>query len=559
MNYFDSVFASEISELVASALLHFVWQGAILALILFFTVKIGRIRSARTRHLLSNMTLLSMALAPVLTMVWSLYDTVPMRAEELSGQPPTGFPGPFQVSDASNSEWRQLSTIWHRPDFRLAVLFLWLSGVVILSTRLVFGFAMTLWIRAKVKPLDEILEQKIRSLGQRLRINSAKRVYSSMRISQAMALGFIRPIVLIPAAWLTELSPQILEAVIAHELAHIRRWDLWVNLLQRVIEVLLFYHPAVWWLSHRICLEREMCCDEIAADCLDRAAYARSLESVARISRGNLLLATSIQGATQMNLLNRVRYLLGSAPAESAGNWWAAGFAGIAVPVLATIAIAMGAGPTSRTAIADDGKATETQKSDPEAVQQNDLLSITLIGDGDAVPDHDLEITPGYAMAVRMSGDVAKEWYRLMLPGRKFKPGDYTTVVGKITEVLPDGRFKIENNIPVENQGQVVQQFSMTVVAERSRIKSYPKPEKDLKTLFKVEGKPASQKFKPSSQSESDILTFEIKNVGGEDVPMATEINYTLVATDISRSFVEVSDLKSVTFKLWELKEQVGK
>ena len=95
----------------------------------------------------------------------------------------------------------------------------------------------------------------------------------------------------------------MIEAIIAHELAHIRRWDLWVNLLQRIIETLLFYHPAVWWLSSRIRLEREMCCDEIAARCFDRVLYARSLESVAKISQGNLLMVASINGEKQMKLL----------------------------------------------------------------------------------------------------------------------------------------------------------------------------------------------------------------------------------------------------------------
>ena len=112
----------------------------------------------------------------------------------------------------------------------------------------------------------------------------------------------------------------MIEAIIAHELAHIRRWDLWVNLVQRIIETLLFYHPAVWWLSSRIRLEREMCCDEIAAKCFDRELYARSLESVAKIGQGSLLMATSIRGGKKMKLLNRIRYLLGLAPADAAGT-----------------------------------------------------------------------------------------------------------------------------------------------------------------------------------------------------------------------------------------------
>ena len=100
---------------------------------------------------------------------------------------------------------------------------------------------------------------------------------------EAVVTGLLRPMVLLPAAWLAEMTPEVLEAVIAHELAHIRRYDLWVNLFQRFVETLLFYHPGVWWLSRRVRLAREMCCDEMAARATgDRVVYATALELAAR-------------------------------------------------------------------------------------------------------------------------------------------------------------------------------------------------------------------------------------------------------------------------------------
>ena len=87
---------------------------------------------------------------------------------------------------------------------------------------------------------------------------------SSRRAVEVVALGYLRPMVLLPATLVTQMPPEMLEAIIAHELAHIRRLDLWVNLAQRVVETLLFYHPAVWWLSSRLRSERELCCDELA-------------------------------------------------------------------------------------------------------------------------------------------------------------------------------------------------------------------------------------------------------------------------------------------------------
>ena len=88
---------------------------------------------------------------------------------------------------------------------------------------------------------------------------------------------------LVPVAWVTEMPAEALEAVIAHELAHVRRLDLWVNLLQRVVETLFFYHPAVWWISRQLRQEREMCCDEMAVAATgERLAYVEALELVAR-------------------------------------------------------------------------------------------------------------------------------------------------------------------------------------------------------------------------------------------------------------------------------------
>ena len=187
-----------------------------------------------------------------------------------------------------------------------------------------------------------------------------------MKVGQAVAVGFIRPVVLIPASWLTQLTPQMIEAIIAHELAHIRRGDLWVNLVQRIIETLLFYHPAVWWLSSRIRLEREMCCDEIAATCFDRALYVRSLESVAKIGQGNLLMVTSINGGKKMKLLNRIRYLLERAPADAAGNWWAVGFVAMVLPFAAAVAFSMAA--MAKPSVATEDKDSAESKAIEEIV-----------------------------------------------------------------------------------------------------------------------------------------------------------------------------------------------
>ena len=97
-------------------------------------------------------------------------------------------------------------------------------------------------------------------------------------IWQGTVIGWLRPVILLPTSALTGLSPSHLEAILLHELAHIRRLDYLINLLQTIVETLLFYHSAVWWVSRRIRIERENCCDDVAVSVLGGSRdYATAL------------------------------------------------------------------------------------------------------------------------------------------------------------------------------------------------------------------------------------------------------------------------------------------
>ena len=378
MNPFSMSFVAEFAELLTTALIHFVWQGAVLTLILLVIVKLLDVRTARLRYLLSVGTLLVMGMAPIVTaMLHHQGNSQPEHSPvELSGQSNPIIEEHTAINTAGRivaALQKGSATPWN-PSIEVYVLIAWLVGVSILSIRLAIGFGVTLWIRVNVKPLPDEFEQRVRILSDRLSVSARQRVFACVRVGQAVAVGFIRPVVLIPASWLTQLTPQMIEAVIAHELAHIRRLDLWVNLMQRIIETLLFYHPAVWWLSSRIRLEREMCCDELAAKCFDRELYARSLESVAKIGQGNLFMATSINGGKKMKLLNRIRYLLGLAPADAAGNWWAVAFVAFILPFAAAVAFLLSAVATRSVATADNDSAKSNVATRSVATADSDSV-----------------------------------------------------------------------------------------------------------------------------------------------------------------------------------------
>ena len=124
-------------------------------------------------------------------------------------------------------------------------------------------------------------------------------------------IGWLRPVVLLPVFALTGLSEEQFRAVIAHELAHIRRHDLLVNLFQMLVETLLFYHPAMWWLNRRIRAERELCCDEIAVSLTgNRLEYARALTLMAEWKNAPLLAMAANRGP----LSQRIFHILGRKP-----------------------------------------------------------------------------------------------------------------------------------------------------------------------------------------------------------------------------------------------------
>jgi len=318
------------AERVVVTLVHFLWQGSVVA----FAVLLAALwwgKDVRRRYTISVCGLAALATFPFVTFAFvsggRLWDEGSERIAELENA--TFQPSYVGVGTPSNG-WNAalaeeaMGTSSEQGDFLSAavpwVMSAWLAGVAVLSTRLLLGIVSLAWLKRTGELAGDMLREQACRLSRRLAIRTPV-VRVSRRISQAVAVGFFRPIIIVPTAWLIELPPECLEAVLAHELAHIRRRDLWINLLQRVVETLLFFHPAVWWLSQRLRREREMCCDELAVSLTGRRVeYARTLELVARRRRALVapVLAAGI-GGEKMALLNRVRNVLGLAPSATGG------------------------------------------------------------------------------------------------------------------------------------------------------------------------------------------------------------------------------------------------
>ncbi len=308
-------------EILGWTLIHFIWQGTLVALSLAFVLRMLRGASTNARYATACAALLMMLAAPLATMALiSLYTpektasgATQVLAAQTASQTPTveiePIIAPIQTDVATITQrpWLSLGSANIAPLLPWMIL-LWLSGVTFFSMRLVGGWIYTQRMKHHgVRPLEEKWQLTLRRLCDQLQARRPVRLLESALVRVPTVIGWLRPIILLPASALSGLTPQQLEAIIAHELAHIRRHDYLINLLQAVVETLLFYHPAVWWVSRRIREERENCCDDLAAAvCGDALTYARALLEMEQLRAAGPELAVAANGGSLMNRIHRL-------------------------------------------------------------------------------------------------------------------------------------------------------------------------------------------------------------------------------------------------------------
>ena len=257
------------------ALIHFVWQGAAIAAVASVLLRLTRQRSASTRYLIACASLAAMLAAPVVTarLMWTAAPSPTDRASiALRGRDLAQTVAP--LADGTNEALRPVSPVSFAaaatPAIERvlpAVTAAWLAGVLLLLARMAGG-----WWRARRLHLDALSttssrwQAACRRLAYRIGLPAAAHVVESDRVDVPTVVGWLRPAILLPIAALASLTPDQVEAILAHELAHIRRHDYAINVLQTLAETLLFYHPAVWWIARRIRQERELIADDFAAD-----------------------------------------------------------------------------------------------------------------------------------------------------------------------------------------------------------------------------------------------------------------------------------------------------
>ncbi len=298
-------------QATAATLVHFFWQGWIVAALYAVARNWpGRTRSAHFRYLLGCAAMGAMAIAPIATFI--------ILTSPSSTRTTIGVIGSLASSRiATNTHWfataaADSNRIWLHgvPTW---IVFAWLAGSLGFYARFLGGWAVAMRLRSiQVRPAPSEWQLHLDRIRTRLRISRPVCLVVSGAVQVPTVVGYLRPLVLVPVGALTGLSPDLLESLLIHELAHIRRNDYLVGILQSLVEAALFYHPAVWWVSGHLREERELCCDDVAAAaCGDPVTYARALAELESYRPAHLRPALGANGAS---LSRRVARLLNQEP-----------------------------------------------------------------------------------------------------------------------------------------------------------------------------------------------------------------------------------------------------
>jgi len=291
MSALDTLLSTPLAYHLGWTLVHFLWQGALVGALYACLRYILRDSEPQSRYWLSLVMLAVLAALPVFTFMHQLAS--PLTIPDIAGvaQSAHSLSVPAAASPfALLREFLHPIVPWTVPA--------WCVGVALMALRSYTGWRKTHSLtRDGAQDAPDEWQDTLVGLAMRVGVRMHVRLMIAAKVAVPCVVGWLKPVILLPPAALISLSPTQLEMVLAHELAHIRRHDYLVNLLQLLVETLLFYHPVVRWISLDARRERELCCDDAAVHaCGDALHYAHALTDLAGIQAADMSLAVGLNG-----------------------------------------------------------------------------------------------------------------------------------------------------------------------------------------------------------------------------------------------------------------------
>ena len=274
----ESLINNPLLAALAITLIHFLWQGALVAAVLKAFLSLISYQKSQLRYALSTLAMLANLILPTITFFF-VYDIDYLQVTNLVYTLPL-------LDQSFNLEHIQ-TNIWYIEwlEYLPLITMVWLSFVIVLTLKLIIELynVNRLPLQGCTTP-DISLQKRFNQLMNQVGLSQPVSLLLSHRTDVPMAIGWLKPVVLIPFSMVSGLTPQQLDMLLLHELAHIRRHDYLVNFFQTLVEITLFFHPSVRWVSKQMRNEREYCSDDIAVKhCGNSLAYAHTLADTASL------------------------------------------------------------------------------------------------------------------------------------------------------------------------------------------------------------------------------------------------------------------------------------
>jgi beta-lactamase regulating signal transducer with metallopeptidase domain len=297
-------------ETLGWTLLHSLWQGLVLAVLLLALLFLWRKKHPHARYMIALSGILGLFLCSLITFGW-IYFSLP---QQISTQIQTQNFAPISIQTTEivtiTHTWQAFISEKAKEMIPYLVNF-WILGIALLSLK----FLGNMWYLQRLKHHQtETLsdwQDTVKTYCEKWQISKKVRVLASAKINTPLLIGYFKPVILLPLSLTTQLSASQIEVIVLHELAHIRRNDYLINLIVSWLEIIFFYHPLVWWLGKIIIVERENCCDDMVVNITkDKQLYAHTLLALEEIKQKDYPLAMGFAKERKI-LLQRVKRLFG--------------------------------------------------------------------------------------------------------------------------------------------------------------------------------------------------------------------------------------------------------
>jgi beta-lactamase regulating signal transducer with metallopeptidase domain len=323
-----SIFSDNLDYALGWMVIHSLWQATLIALISGVLMLFLRKKAAKIRYIVANVALMCVLVASAVTFCM-YYDfsndegTMTFTPAIESGlidvqnqvgtlaQPLVTLPTPNLNPQSSNLISVEGFKEYFNRNLPMILVF-WVLGVALFMLRLLGGLSYIYYLKNRMNfPADEYWVDLIADLSDRAGLKKGVELVESAMVRTPMVLGHLKPMILFPMGVINRLSPEEVEAILAHELAHVLRNDYVFNILQSVVEALFYFHPAVWWMSAQISNERESACDDIAINLIkNKMNYARALVAIQEMAYFPMTPALAFAGQRKSQFMMRMQRIL---------------------------------------------------------------------------------------------------------------------------------------------------------------------------------------------------------------------------------------------------------